>query len=101
MANELVTMSGASAETAKVTVASEVIVPHRIKFLSRAGREMLTICEDGRFLVNGKVVEVDKEVYDAFCDWLSTTTGKSVGSGLLLTDEPQRNEKGQVICPAK
>ena len=96
MSNELVTTNG------QAVGISETIVPHKIKFLSRAGKEMLTICDDGRFLVNGKVVAVDQEVYDAFCDWLSNTTGKNVGNGLLLTDEEPKvyNEKGQLVCPA-
>lgn len=92
MSNELVVASGDAPRPAM-----EVIVPHRIKFLSRAGKEMLTICDDGRFLVKGREVAVDQEVYDTFCDWLSTTTGKNVGNGLLLNDDQECNEKGQLV----
>lgn len=94
MSNELA-MTGPLSEGARSV---QEVGPHSISFMSKTGRKMLVIQDDGKFIVNGKLVAVDEEVYTGFCAWLSNATGRLYGSGIHVNDFTTINELGQTVC---
>ncbi len=47
------------------------LTSHDITFFAKDGSEVLTLCEDGRFLIRGNEAATDQEVYEAFREFIS------------------------------
>lgn len=74
-----------------------------ITFYTAENDEMLRIGSDGKFFVEGRLVQVDIEVYHAFRAWLMKAGcrfGKGEDGGNDATFTPNADEPIEVVKPA-